>query len=154
MLNSQNCVVFYSPFSCSYFLITNRTTGIVTGVSKWIPHTAQTQLVDRWCSWMIQTFELRVQKLGEVWIWYIICMKWMVGKRSQTFRLIRGRDLTLFCLPLPVDVSSSSRHVEAVRRDETHKVVQPPGRDWLLIKVMFDELWIYSSKGEQMKDFN
>ena len=38
-------------------------------------------------------------------------MKWMVGKRSQISRLIRGRALTLFCLPLPVDVPSSSSHV-------------------------------------------
>ena len=37
------------------------------------------------------------------------------------------------------------RHVEAVhthRRDETHKAEQPPGRDWSVTKVMFDELRI------------
>ena len=40
--------------------------------------------------------------------------------------------LAVFCLPLPVDVSLSSRHVETVhisRDDETHKVEQPQGRD-------------------------
>ena len=85
-------------------------------------------------------------------------MKWMVGKQSQISRLIRSRALTLFCLPLPVDVPSNSRHVTSrqftYRRDETHKVVQPPGRDWSVRKVMFDELWIYSSKGEEMKGYN
>ena len=106
---------------------------------------AQTQLVAR-CSWITQTFEWRVQKLGEVWIWYIIYMKWMVGKRSQISRLIRGRALTLFCLPLPVDVPSSSRHVTSrqltYRRDETHKAEQPPRRGCSVTKVMFDELRI------------
>ena len=87
-------------------------------------------------------------------------MKWMVGKRRQIPRLIGGRALTLFCLTLPVDVPSSSRRALVTsrqfthRRDETHKVVQPSGRDWSVIKVMFDELWIYSSKGEEMKGFN
>ena len=28
------------------------------------------------------------------------------------------------------------------RRDETHKAEQPPGRDWSVTKVMFDELRI------------
>ena len=85
-------------------------------------------------------------------------MKWMVGKRSQISRLIGGRALTFFCLPLPVDVPSSSRHVTSrqftYRRDETHKAEQPPGRDWSVTKVMFAELWIYSGKGEEMKGFN
>ena len=30
MRNAQNCVVFYSPFSCYCFLVTNRTTGNVS----------------------------------------------------------------------------------------------------------------------------
>ena len=72
-------------------------------------------------------------------------MKWMVGKRSQISRLIGGRALTLFCLPLPVDVPWS-RHVTSrqftYRRDEPHKAEQPPRRDWSVTKVMFDELWI------------
>ena len=39
------------------------------------------------------------------------------------------------------------------RRDETHKAEQPPGRDWSVTKVMFDELWIYSGKGEGNERF-
>ena len=76
-------------------------------------------------------------------------MKWMVGKRSQISRIIGGRALTLFCLPLLVDVPSSSRHVTSshveaahISTDETHKAEQPPRRDWSVTKVMFDELWI------------
>ena len=40
----------------------------------------------------------------------------------------------------------TSRHVTSrqftYRRGETHKAEQPPGRDWSVTKVMFDELWI------------
>ena len=40
------------------------------------------------------------------------------------------------------------------RRDETHKAEQLPRRDWSVTKVMFDELWIYSGKGEEMVSIN
>ena len=53
-------------------------------------------------------------------------------KRSQISRLIGGRALTLFCLPLAVDVPLSSCHVEAVhiskRRNAKSRTTSRKGR--------------------------
>ena len=42
----------------------------------------------------------------------------------------------------PVELPSRTSRQFTYRRDETHKVEQPPGRDWSVTKVMFDELRI------------
>ena len=55
-------------------------------------------------------------------------MKWMVGKRSQISRLIRGRAF-LLATSRGCPVELPSRHVTSLqftcRRDETHKAEQP-----------------------------
>ena len=83
-------------------------------------------------------------------------MKWMIGTRSQISQLIGGRALTLFTFHFPWTsrrAPVTSRQF-TYQRDETHKAEQPPRRDWSVTKVMFDELWIYSDKGEEMVSIN
>ena len=55
----------------------------------------------------------------------------------------------------PVELRTVTSRQFTHRRDETHKAEQPPGRDWSVTKVMFDELWILILwQGEEMKGFN
>ena len=63
-------------------------------------------------------------------------------------------DHILFATSRGCPVELPPRHVEAVdthRRDETHKAEQPPGRDWSVTKVMFDELRILSDLAKVRK---
>ena len=73
----------------------------------------------------------------------------MVGKRNQISSLIRGRPFFACHFQW-----TSRRGPVTYRLDETHKVGQPPESDWSVTKVTFDELWIYSRKGEEMKGLN